>query len=269
MKYLYIGVMFVTFGAFAQKTGINTREPKVSLEIRDNLDPAIPNGLIIPKISGVELQSKDALYGGDQNGIMVAVVAPLASPNTGKTEAVTESGYFYYDALDFKWRKLDRYIDVAAEKIIAQLNRSAVQQLISTTGTAVSWNDISGTHAGEDIKLSGVNKTVIELAPGKSYKIMGMTGIGSQSSVSVLKTKFELAEPITGTAKIYFSMAGTVESTSLDVFKGAGTYPICYVYSGDQGLKLKMQATALNPNTYIAGGPMGQNEGTFVSIQEL
>lgn len=257
---------------YAQKVGVNTTAPKVALEITNNSDAAVPNGLIIPSITGRELKDKDPLYTVAHDGIMVFVKDPLSRPDFGsKTEAVTEQGYYYYDALMKKWKKLDRYTNVVAEKTIAQVNRSTQQQQVYSSGTAVSWNDISTTaYSTNDISLSGPDKSIINIGPGKSFKLTAVVGVGVSSAATYLKTEFKLAEPLRGNAKLYLSTPGTVESSSLTTAKGSGTYPVCFLYSGEYGVKLILEAKGpVNGVRTFVGGKPGQQEGTFLSIQEL
>ncbi len=270
-RYLLFALSALSTAVYAQNTGINTQNPKALLEIQNNLDPTIPNGLIAPKISGVELRSKDPLYGTEQDGIMVHVIHPLAEPNKGKTEGITEPGYYYYGAVEQKWFKLDNYIDRGNKKTIVQITRAASQQMTSIHGTDVKWvNIVQGDDVDEeDVTLEGADKTIIALAAGKSYKIIGAISVGLASLPGMLKSQFVLAEPISGTAKIYFSTPGTVESSKLNTPKGAGVYPVCYVYTGDLGLKLKLVARSNISGVTVGLGPIGVDEGTFLTIQEL
>lgn len=273
MKQIYVVIILFSLNGYSQKVGVNTQQPKVALEIANNLDPSIPNGLIVPHITGVELREKDPLYTDAHDGIMVFVVNPLAAVKPReKTEAVTEQGYYYYDAIAEKWKKLDRYTNMVAEKTIAQVNRPLGQQQVFNSGTAVSWHDISTSSTfSDDVSLEGNDQSILVLAPGKSFKISAIVGIGTSSSPTYLKTRFVLAEDPTGNAVMYLSCPGTVQSSSLNTVRGTGTYPICYVYSGEHGIKLILEAKGPDNHTttYIAGKPIGRYEGTFLSIQEL
>lgn len=273
MRNIYLVILLFSVGGYSQKTGVNTKEPKVVLEIADNTDSTIPNGLKVPQITGVELREKDELYTANHDGIMVFVIKPIGTAGLSrKTEAVTEQGYYYYNGIEEKWEKLDRYTNIVAEKVIAQVNRPLGQQRVLSSGTAVSWNDIStASRFHNDVSLEGSNQSILVLGPGKSYKISAIVGVGTSSSPTYLKTQFKLAEVPSGSAKIYLSSPGTVQSSSVNTAKGAGTYPVCYVYSGQHGIKLILEAKGPvdNTTTYIAGKPVGQYEGTLLSIQEL
>ncbi|MCV9934508.1 hypothetical protein OIU80_19685 [Flavobacterium sp. LS1R47] len=269
--FIHVLIMLITWSINAQKTGMNTRSPRVALEIGNNLNIEIPDGLIIPKISGAELKSKDAIYQSSYDGIMVYVDFPLnVEDTTSKTEFVVEKGYYYYDATKAKWYKIDRYLNVAAGKTIVQIKRSVTEQLIGTTDTPVVWSSISGIN-NEVVKLNDIDKAIIELAPGKSFRITAVVGIGTSSVATYLRTKIAPSEPLIDGAKIYMSTLGVVESNSLNEPKGAGTDPICYVYTGNSGLKLSLMARSPEDGrkTFIAGEVTTQNEGTFILIEEL
>lgn len=270
-RFLFPAILLSTVGVYAQKTGINTQNPIALLQIQNNLDPTIPNGLIAPKISGLELRNKDQLYGTKQDGIMVNVTEPLPAPNKGKTEAITEKGYYYYGAVEQKWIRLDNYLDRGNTKTIVQITRGTHQQMVTIHGSDVSWvNIVQGDDVDDqDVKLEGANQTIIALAPGKSYKITATVSVGLASIPGMLKSQFVLAKPLTGTAKMYFSSPGTVESNKLDIPKGAGVYPVCYVYTGDLGIKLKLVAKSDVSGITVGLGPVGADEGTYLLIQEL
>ncbi|MCV9931392.1 hypothetical protein OIU80_03795 [Flavobacterium sp. LS1R47] len=268
--FIHVLIMLITWSINAQKTGMNTRSPRVALEIGNNLNIEIPDGLIIPKISGTELKSKDPIYQSSHDGIMVFVDFPLnAEDTTRKTEFVVEKGYYYYDATKAKWYKIDRYLNVAAGKTIVQIKRSVTEQLIGTTDTPVVWSSISGIN-NDVVKLNDIDKAIIELAPGKSFRITAVVGIGTSSVATYLRTKITPSEPLIDGAKIYMSTLGAVESNSLNEPKGVGTYPICYVYTGNSGLKLSLMARSPEDGrkTFIAGEVTTQKEGTFIVIEE-
>lgn len=64
--------LFVGFSLHAQ-VGINTSDPKATIDIRANADPNYPDGVIPPKTTGDALKAKEAAYGTDQNGAIVTV----------------------------------------------------------------------------------------------------------------------------------------------------------------------------------------------------
>lgn len=85
------------------QVGIGTTTPKATLEVvGDAATTTIPDGVIVPRLTGNELKAKDAAYTVDQNGALVYITA-AASPTTAKTANVLTAGYYYYNSTDALW----------------------------------------------------------------------------------------------------------------------------------------------------------------------
>ncbi len=97
-KRLLVLVMLITFKIGISQVGINTDAPKATLDVVG--DDNAPLGVIVPRISGDDLQAKNSLYGADQNGMIIYVTFPVGSPGASgdKTIDVTKAGYYYFDA---------------------------------------------------------------------------------------------------------------------------------------------------------------------------
>ncbi len=78
--------------------GINTPKPLANLEVHKSTLPTIPDGIIPPRTTADSLKLKDQLYGTAQNGTFIQIVTPLASSSSLKTQNMTSSGYYIYDA---------------------------------------------------------------------------------------------------------------------------------------------------------------------------
>ncbi|MDR2275788.1 MAG: hypothetical protein LBF27_33075 [Sphingobacterium sp.] len=88
-------------GLFVQgQVGINTTEPKSTLDIAGNADQSdITDGIIAPRITGTQLKNKDDRYTADQDGAIVYVTQGLAvSDTTERTRTVLRKGYYNFDA---------------------------------------------------------------------------------------------------------------------------------------------------------------------------
>lgn len=85
------------------QVGINTAEPKSSLEIVGYpTNNTIPDGIIPPKLTKINLANKiNATYGSDQIGSIVYitdVAEPLnTAPSFNKVSKITNIGYHYWD----------------------------------------------------------------------------------------------------------------------------------------------------------------------------
>jgi hypothetical protein len=58
----------------------------------------IPDGIIPPRTTADSLKLKDQLYGPAQNGAFIHIIMPIASSASQKTQNMTSSGYYIYDA---------------------------------------------------------------------------------------------------------------------------------------------------------------------------
>lgn len=98
---IFIAAIFLTISgtAYAQegRVGINTSTPAATLDV--TASPSIStriDGFIAPRLTGNELQAKDALYTNDQDATIIYATAPVTTI-TDKTTNVTSIGYYYFD----------------------------------------------------------------------------------------------------------------------------------------------------------------------------
>lgn len=89
------------------QVGINTESPKATLDIMANpSDFSKIDGVIIPRLTGIELKAKDVLYNLDQKSAIVYVTSPLNIADVSlKTKNVTSIGIFYFDG--DVWQKVN------------------------------------------------------------------------------------------------------------------------------------------------------------------
>ncbi|MFL9833976.1 hypothetical protein [Chryseobacterium terrae] len=107
MKKIIFTISVLASCAAYSQVGINTEEPKATLDVTGKpTDLTKTDGIIAPRLKGSELKGKDALYGTDQKASLVYVTEALAaSDTTSKTVNVTSTGYFYFDGN--VWQKLN------------------------------------------------------------------------------------------------------------------------------------------------------------------
>ena len=110
---IFIAAIFLTISgtAYAQEgsVGINTSTPAATLDV--TASPSIStriDGFIAPRLTGNELQAKDALYTNDQDATIIYATAPVTT-TTDKTTNVTSIGYYYFDktqGTEGRWMKI-------------------------------------------------------------------------------------------------------------------------------------------------------------------
>lgn len=93
---ILLGTLIISSIAYSQ-VGINTDQPKATLDIKASPTSTTKiDGLIAPRLTGNELQAKDALYEDDQDATIIYATAPVTTA-TDKTFNVTSIGYYYFD----------------------------------------------------------------------------------------------------------------------------------------------------------------------------
>lgn len=102
-KFITVLSLIFNIVIFSQ-VGINTTEPKATLDVMVNItDASKADGIIAPRVKGSDLKLKDALYNDDQKGTVVFVTEPLLFSETSfKTANVIEKGYYYFDGSIWK-----------------------------------------------------------------------------------------------------------------------------------------------------------------------
>lgn len=100
MKKSFVILILSVLGSIINaQVGINTNNPKATLQVQKRTELAFADGIIPPRISGDSLRLKEAAYGPAQNGAMVFVTSPITTTaGSVKTRDVTTSGFFVYDA---------------------------------------------------------------------------------------------------------------------------------------------------------------------------
>ncbi|WP_209389045.1 hypothetical protein [Chryseobacterium sp. RR2-3-20] len=114
MKRFFTALSLIFNIVIFSQVGINTTEPKATLDVMVNItDASKADGIIAPRLKGSDLKLKDALYNDDQKGTIVFVTEPLLFSETSfKTANVVENGYYYFDGLIWKSFEDDTLEDV-------------------------------------------------------------------------------------------------------------------------------------------------------------
>lgn len=86
------------------QVGINNESPKATLDVTaKTTTPATAEGIIAPRLTGDQIQGKDAKYLAEQTGTIVYATSAVTGTPAGKTINITEAGYYYFDGLI--WQK--------------------------------------------------------------------------------------------------------------------------------------------------------------------
>ena len=106
--------LFLWITSLNAQVGINTSDPKATLDIKGN--PTLTtqtDGLLPPRISRSQLIHKTG-YGTDQKGVIL-YVTDLSGTNNSQTINVTSTGHYYFDG-SF-WNKLNKNLETTYETV--------------------------------------------------------------------------------------------------------------------------------------------------------
>lgn len=104
-KLLMLNILFATLPLLAQ-VGINTPTPDASLDIRYDATKNGAQGILIPRMTGDQIQGMTMTP--NQDGLQVFATAVPTSP-TDITSLITKSGLYYYLASANRWYNVNAY----------------------------------------------------------------------------------------------------------------------------------------------------------------
>ncbi len=276
-KIAFLLLFGIPLYAFSQ-TGLNTTTPIATVEILQGPHVSPENGVLIPRTTGSDLVSNDALYTQAQNGTMIYVTTAVpVEMITPKTLEVTKKGFYvYHDEPYQRWKPtISGKSTLTSSKIYVIINSIATKLMVSNT-EAIRW---SGGFNGvnENLITLKSNGTDLVLPPYRTFKIQGMIPIGygtgsdaDRRIASSLKSEFIVIDP-ESTVQVYESSQGFARSSNYNASNAGGATPaMMIIYTGDFGATIKTTATREGSlRTNIAGGPAHNTIGSYLIIEEI
>lgn len=173
MKKIFITVLSLCFTSLYSQVGIDTTEPKATLDVVGKPTELIKaDGIIAPRLTGDQLKAKDNTYGIAQNAAFVYATS-AASPTTPKTVEVTKAGYYYYDAVLAKWVAFQSSAGtgVTTNAIANPVNTitSTVNGVSSTTNAVNTVSNALNSSNQLTTTVNGVSSNPIALANTNIY----------------------------------------------------------------------------------------------------
>ena len=105
-KSILLFIIWVGCNAYAQ-VGVNTTQPKATVDIRSRRDTAIPDGVLIPRLDGNEIKNMNV----DSEQISMIVYAETRAENSGentpadiRSKNIDEKGFYHWDGT--YWQKV-------------------------------------------------------------------------------------------------------------------------------------------------------------------
>lgn len=110
-KYILIGLFLLISNMLLSQVGINTPDPKATLDVKKNATTVSkPPGLIAPRLTGDQIKALNTNYTLNQKGAIVYATSAVTQPNNDpKTEIITTACYYYFDGV--KWISLGACTD--------------------------------------------------------------------------------------------------------------------------------------------------------------
>ncbi|WP_294286396.1 hypothetical protein [uncultured Chryseobacterium sp.] len=224
---VFLAIAFFFSLAVRGQVGINNQSPKATLDITaKTTDGSRPEGVIIPRLTGNQIQSGNAQYGSDQKGIIIYATAAVSSPDT-KTANITAEGYYYFDGSIWK-------------KITGGGASSGSWSTTGSSGIDPSVNFIGSTNAGGHLmfKVGGHRAGIVMDSMSAGNTAIGFGAINLKSNAHKTTGEntafgYEALRSITGnssgggggnTAFGYQALSGNTtgsENTAIGRFAGA------------------------------------------------
>ncbi|SDH57182.1 hypothetical protein SAMN05421846_101188 [Chryseobacterium taeanense] len=194
--FITMAVLFISLVIKAQ-VGINNTSPKATLDITaKTTGSTTAEGLIAPRLEGVDIKGKDTKYDTAQKGAIVYALSAVASPST-KTANITAEGYYYFDGS--VWQKLSNSSVPAVVVTSSALNgtyKAGTAMTASNTFTVTLTNNSFSTAT----IAFGTSDLVLSDATGAT----GSTGI-SVASMSTASSNLIAGASVTVT----YTLSGT------------------------------------------------------------
>ncbi|MFN1218467.1 hypothetical protein ACKW6Q_15975 [Chryseobacterium kwangjuense] len=252
-NYLISASFLVSSFAFAQ-VGINTAEPKVTLDVVATADdPAVKDGITAPRITGAQLRSKS--YGADQNGAFVYVTAADTAP-AGQTIDVTSVGYYYFDSRT----GVNKWIKFASGNTStgADLTNDIWKDVVADPGTitpGMIQSTIGPARTETSTLTTGITRTFDQRAV---YTDSNLLGLGTINPKGIFHTY--------SNNSIYFDKIGNGTQLFLRKSGNGSTVANPLVVPGGAGLGQFVMSGYTGEATADTGG---WNESAGISIQGI
>jgi hypothetical protein len=153
MKKLILSIAFIASSLVASaQVGIGTIDPKTTLQVDASAVAADADGVLVPRVTVANLNTKAAAYGADQNGSLVFVTAITGA--AGKTSDVTGTGFYYYNNGTSKWTAVSGAGNTYTGSTSVTLNGSSFERAALTGDVTAAANSNATTVArlqGRDV----------------------------------------------------------------------------------------------------------------------
>lgn len=181
-KYYILMILFSLASSVNAQVGINTTDPKATLDVQRGTDENLADGIIPPRVTGDQLRINTNIYGADQDGAIVYITDPVTVTTEPKTTGITSRGLYIYNHFQ------------------PNANGTGLWQILPT-GPA-------GVVAGDAYYASKTGGwTLVNLALGNSWQKVGLTGnTDTKLGNPAIFTDGVYTAPSTGTYSVSYEL---------------------------------------------------------------
>ena len=148
--------------AVNNRVGVGTTTPYANMEVKATATTTVPDGIIIPKLTRLELTNKgNTLYGANQKGAMIYITDITGGNTLSQRVNVTSEGFYYFDGA--KWIGIQNFSETEfIPKVLLSARKTTTQNLganqmvritfptvLSTDGNYVSSTGVYNVPSGE------------------------------------------------------------------------------------------------------------------------
>ncbi|MGG7437598.1 hypothetical protein ACQ7CU_05895 [Chryseobacterium arthrosphaerae] len=96
----FLTIIFISAATvLSAQTGINTDQPKATLDITAKKEALTIDGLLPPRLTREELTAKgNTLYGAEQDGTVIYITNASGGDKQGQREFIESKGLYIFDA---------------------------------------------------------------------------------------------------------------------------------------------------------------------------
>lgn len=209
-----IAAVFASTVAYSQ-IGINTTTPKATLDVMRNIIDSNADGIIAPRLTGDEIQAKDALYNEDQIGAIIYATAPVTTSSSGtKTANITQTDYYYFDGVSWIRMGETEPFKVQGTNRTATLNTENVYQAGKLAVGFTEADDVSSSQ----FEVKGTAKIKDYSATGWHSVLSVGTGLVGQvdsNAMYVIDSPDDLANGIAPSGSFFSQDKNNINAVAL------------------------------------------------------
>ena len=134
--------------------GINTVDPKATLDITNSSSSTSPNGLLIPRMTAAELEANITDYGEAQNGALIFITEGTGT--LPETSSIQKKGFYHYDSAINRWSLNDTEPWLSKETNSPAVNN--FQDIYQTGAVGIGGSNIDES---AQLDISSISKGIL------------------------------------------------------------------------------------------------------------